>query len=67
MEHRVWIAGMDPCAVSAYDCGKSATDFSHSLLALLFTKEDIASGNLTKLQRTDIQLLDQTKVHAIRG
>ena len=38
-----------------------------SLLTSLFTHDEIAQGNCTTPIRTDIVLLDQLKVQAIRG
>lgn len=43
--------------------GKLATN----LLVALFTPEELATKNCTDPTREDIGLLDQTKIHAIRG
>ena len=66
-QNRVWMPGVDPCNVAAADTGSTPTAFVHGLLALLFTKDELKSGCLTKPMRADISQLDQAKVHSIRG
>ena len=63
----MWIAGIDPCNVAAADKGSTPTALAHGLLEILFTRDELKSGCLTKPQRSDIAMLDQKKVHAIRG
>lgn len=62
------IADFSPRALMhAENSSGSASKLAVSLLIGLFTHSELATGNCTKAQREDIQLLDQTKINAIRG
>lgn len=63
----MWIAGVDPCNVAAADKGSTPVSSAHGLLEVLFTRDELKSGCLTKPQRSDIAVLDQPKIQAIRG
>ena len=53
--------------LAAVDVHSTETALSHALLNLLFTDDELATGNLTKPTRKDIKILDQERVLAIRG
>ena len=65
--NRVWIASVDPCNVAAAEKGGTPTALGHGLLEILFKRDELKNGCLTEPQRSDIAVLDQKKVHAIRG
>lgn len=64
--NRVWVQGIDLCNVAAVDKRTTPTALAHGFLAILFTKEELKNGCLTKPTRPNIVRLDQTKVHSIR-
>ena len=51
----------------AENVSSSASRLAVNLLTSLFTPEELGSGNCTKPNRSDIVLLDQKKIQAIRG
>ena len=65
--NRMWIAAVDPCNVSAADKGSTLVALAHGLLEAFFTRDELKSGCLMKPQRSDIAVLDQPKIQAIRG
>lgn len=52
--------------VRAENVSPNASKLAVNLLTVLFTQEQLATGNCTKPNRSDIELLDQHKVEAIR-
>jgi hypothetical protein len=53
--------------VHAENVSACAGSLARNLLMVLFTLEELATGNCTKAVRSDIVLLDQNKIKAIRG
>lgn len=51
----------------AENMGTTPEKLGIQLLFVLFTKEQLSKGNPTKPRKPGIQLLDQTKIKAIRG
>lgn len=49
------------------DAHSNPKDLTGALLDLLFTAEELATGNATKARNEGISLLDSSKLNAIRG
>ena len=53
--------------LNAESISATANKLAVNLLSVLFTQQELATGNCTKPSRDDIFLLDQEKIQAIRG
>ena len=51
----------------AENVSTSPNKLAVNLLTALFSHEELSTGNCTKAMRSDIVLLDQEKIQAIRG
>ena len=66
-ERKVWIEGINADRVAnAETISPSAEKLAINLLTVLFGVEELATGNCTVPKRSDIHLLDQKKIRAIR-
>ncbi len=64
---KVWIEGVDADkVVSAETLSPSPDKLAVNLLMVLFSMTEVASGNCTTPKRSDIHLLDQKMIGAIR-
>ena len=67
-DRQVYIESISPTVVMhAENVSTNPAKLAVNLLTCLFTPEQLATGNCTKPNRQDIELLDQKMVQAIRG
>jgi hypothetical protein len=66
-EDKVWVKGIKQKDLRAVDCQLRVKDLCRKLVELLFTDDDLRTGNATEARTTGVKLLDSHKVYAIRG
>ena len=65
---KIKINGVSKCDVThAENVSTTPERLAINLLTILFTHEELSSGNCTKATRSDIKVLDPLKIQAIRG
>ena len=66
-EDKVWVKGIKQKDPRAVDCQLRVKDLCRKLVELLFTDDDLRTGNATEARTAGVKLLDSHKLYAIRG
>jgi hypothetical protein len=66
-EWKVFVSKVSEAEFGAVDCQLKCRDLCRKLTELLFTEEELASGNATEARTSGITLLDAHRLYAIRG
>ena len=63
----MWVRGVTQRDMRGVDCQLRVKDLCRKLVELLFTDDELRTGNATEARTAGVKLMDSHKLYAIRG